>query len=302
MTTEQSLNLSGKISAFISGNAPYVEYTPDEVREAEKRLSPEKKRELTKAGYLGADFEKYYVLDKFARAIGLYEKADGEYMKLFFSLGRKFEPSEFSKDPFIERVKIKEHRIGDYLLTNATYSRGEFFQYSMPDLRADTVVPKIGFFTGEVSFPAVYEGDIPWMSACPSEISSMSAQLKEVNGRVLVLGLGLGYFPFVAASKKEVESITVIEIQPEIIRLFKENILPHFPNPEKITVIKADAFSYLKTLKGGEFDCCFADIWEGQEDGAECYKKIKPFEAALPSTSFSYWIEDEIRWYIERNG
>lgn len=300
MTSEESIAVSGKIAQVIASQAPYMEYNLKEVEEAKRRYSPSELSALKRKGYLDGDFEKFYVLNEFQKALLLEQKADEEYMRRFFRQGKKFLPSEFLSDPYIKRVKVKETRMGDFLLTNATYAKGEFFQYAMPDLSAPLVVPKIGFFTGEVSFPTVYEGNIPWMSACPSEISSMKHQMEEAFGRVLVLGLGIGYYPFIVSQKSNVSEITVVEIQPEVIALFEQNILPFFPRRDKIKIIKADAFSYLKTVKDGQFDYCFADIWEGQEDGAECYKRIKPVDDSLPRTKFSYWIEEEILWYLRQ--
>lgn len=300
MTYEESLLLSGKIAETIIHDAPYLDYSLREVERTKNSLTPAELSSLKRKGYLSFDFETFYVLNEFLRALRLTDKADEEYLRRFFALGKKFTPADFSKDPFLKRVKIQEKRIGKFLLTNATYSRGEFFQYAMPDLGAPLVVSKVGFCTGEVSFPAIYEGDMPWMSACPSEISSMQSQMKEARGKVLVLGLGIGYYPFVVSEKDEVESVTIIEICPEIITLFRENILPYFAHPEKITIVEADAFEFLKDVKEGDYDTCFADIWEGQEDGAACYVKIKPFEEKLKKTKFSYWIEEEIKWYLSR--
>lgn len=136
------------------------------------------------------------------------------------------------------------------------------------------------------------------MSVCPSEISSMQQPIAQAHGNVLVLGLGLGYYPLMISEKKEVSTITIIEIQPEIIQLFKEHLLPQFPHKDKIRIITADAFRYLSSVSTGDYDFCFADIWENQIDGAKCYVHIKEEEKRLVGTEFSYWIEDSIRWQL----
>ena len=58
--------------------------------------------------------------------------------------------------------------------------------------------------------------------------------LKKAHGRVLTFGLGLGYFTYHAAENPEVESVTVVDISPDVIALFKEQILPQFPHKEKV--------------------------------------------------------------------
>lgn len=44
---------------------------------------------------------------------------------------------------------------------------------------------------------------------------------------------------------------------------------------QKIKIVCADAIKYMASVKKGEYDYCFADIWEGAEDGADRYIAIK---------------------------
>ncbi|MBQ3865898.1 MAG: hypothetical protein II776_03270, partial [Clostridia bacterium] len=243
-----------------------------------------------------------YVLRRFCDGMGLWSRADREYLSRLFSEGRRLDRAAFYADPYLAAVKAPEARIGRFLLTQVSYDRGEIFQYDMPDVDREIVVPKLGFFDEKVLFPAVYEGEVPWVSVCPSEIRSMGRDLAGARGRCLVLGLGLGYYPFRAAEKDEVRSVTVVERSGEIIDLFEAHILPAFPRREKIRVVQANAFDFLAKTKAGEYDFCYADIWEGAEDGAACYKRIKPEEKRLSGTLFSYWIEKEIRWFLEKGG
>jgi hypothetical protein len=229
--------------------------------------------------------------------VGLWKKADEEYLKKLFLEAKRFQTKEFFQNPYLKQIKTKEKRLGNFLLTQAQYERGEFFQYDMPALADDIVVPKLGFFDDVTPFAAVYEGVIPWVSVCPSEIFSMEKDVPAATGRVLVLGLGLGYYPFRVAQNEEVESITIVEKSPEIIKLFQENLLPQFPNKEKIRVVEEDAFRFLSETENGEYDFCYADIWEGWVDGAACYEKILPHEKRLTDCRFRYWIQDEIRWF-----
>ena len=115
---------------------------------------------------------------------------------------------------------------------------------------------------------------------------------------MLVLGLGLGYYAYLASLSESVEHVTVIELQSEIVQLFSENILPQMRTREKIDIVTADAIEYLASLRGDEYDFCFADIWEGLADGAPLYIKIKEQEARLGGIEFTYWIEDQLREYL----
>nr|MCR5793437.1 hypothetical protein [Lachnospiraceae bacterium] len=112
-------------------------------------------------------------------------------------------------------------------------------------------------------------------------------------GKVLTLGLGMGYYAYMVAEKDEVEHVTIIEREQEVIDLFESYILPQFSHPEKITVIKADAFEYLKFLDDGEFDYCFADIWIGSLE-IEPYLTVKKLCKRFKKMKVEYWIEEAL--------
>ena len=63
-------------------------------------------------------------------------------------------------------------------------------------------------------------------------------------GNVLTFGLGLGYYAYMVSEKESVESVTIVEMNEDVIQLFKKYVLPQFKNAEKIKIIKADAFEY----------------------------------------------------------
>ena len=221
----------------------------------------------------------------------------GRFSALFSGF-RALRADDFEADPYLRAVRPETARRGRFTLTTATYARGELLQYAMPELDRPVPLPKIGYFDREGRFPAIYEDEMPWMSVCPSEISSMRAPVAEARGRVLTLGLGLGYYPFMVSAKEEVERVTVVERQSEVIDLFCEQLLPHFPNADKIEIVQADAYDYVEKLHSGEYDMCFADIYEGAGDGAEAYARLRELSRNVRGTQFSYWIEKEIRWYL----
>ena len=285
MTKEESELLSAEIAALIANEAPYIEYSKQDVS-AYSQAHP------------GTDAELGCVLERFCAAFGLQKRADPAYLHDLYRSAHCFHPAEFYADPYLKNVRVPEAKIGPFLLTDASYERGELFQYDMPDLAAEIVVPKLGFFSERVSFPGIYEGNIPWMSVCPSEIFSMRAPIAKAHGRTLVLGLGLGYYPFMILQKESVQNVTIIERQPEIISLFCEYLLPQFGRKTDIHIIRADALEYLASVQNGQFDFCFADIWENQFDGAEAYLRIKRFEGKLNDTEFAYWIEASILQFL----
>ena len=117
---------------------------------------------------------------------------------------------------------------------------------------------------------------------------------RRANGQVVAMGLGLGYFAFRASEKPEVARVTVVERDPDVIALFQEELLPQFPNGEKITVVQDDAFTFAeKRLPDFGADFVFVDLWHDTADGAEMYLRMKKFERRT-GAPFAYWIEPSI--------
>ena len=124
-----------------------------------------------------------------------------------------------------------------------------------------------------------------------------------MSGDVVVFGLGIGYFAYMVSEKADVSSVTIVERDSSVIRLFENYILPQFKNKDKIKIVKSDAFAYAqKQMASGKFACAFVDLWHDVSDGVELYIKMKKLEAKSPSTKFCYWIEksilSNIRWHI----
>lgn len=298
MTKQQSFSLTARLSGVISATNPVYDFSAKKVREAKKEYSDEEILALEKMGWLCGDFELFLVVSRFLSDNGIFDIADDDYITAVFKNARKLSVSQFYEDPYIKRVKYDEVKQGKFLLTYASYKRGELLLYDAPDFTEDIIVPKIAFFTGKVTFPTLYEGSMPWMSVCPSEINSMKKQMDAAFGKVLVLGCGLGYYQMLVSDKSNVQSVEIIELSPEIAGIFTKEILPFFPNKEKIKVTVANAIDFMETVKCGDYDFVFADIWEGILDGAEHYVKIKPHEKRLADTQFTYWIEDQIKYYL----
>lgn len=299
MDKKSSFTLTSALSGVISSQNPTYPFTAKELKNAKRSYTPEEISALRSMGWLDGDFEKFFVLSQFLSENGVFDSAPDEFITEVFKNAKKFSTVDFNGDEYIKSVRVEDTEIGKFHLTTAAYEGGELFLYDAPDFSADIIVPKLGFFDGRVTFPTLYEGDMPWMSVCPSEINSMRSQTDAAFGRVLVLGCGLGYYQFCVSAKDSVESVTIVEISDTIADIFESKLLPYFPNRDKIRVIRADAIEFMKEISDGDYDFVFADIWEGIVDGAPLYEKIKSFEGALPNTVFTYWIEDQIRFYLE---
>ena len=241
-----------------------------------------------------------------AAAVGMDTEnspADRELFERYFpDMLRKLDYDEFAHDPYLTSVIVPETAEGTWELKYETYRPYEAF--ACGDLRGFSdgrVIPQIGFFDREFRYPAVLENGREWMLITPNEIVTMREPIRRAHGKVLTFGLGLGYFAFMAAGKPDVQSVTVVERDRNVIRLFDTYIRPLFPLPcrDKITVLHDDAYQYAeKRMKAGKYDFVFADIWHDPSDGVTAYRKLKKYERLLPKAEFLYWIEDTLKFYL----
>ena len=126
----------------------------------------------------------------------------------------------------------------------------------------------------------------------------MRRPIEEVSGKVVTLGLGMGYFAYMASLKSDVTSVTVVERDPSVIELFETHILPQFEYKDKIKIVKSDAFDYLNNNETLDADYLFADLWHDASDGLVLYQKLKKYEGKFSSTKFLYWIEHTLLSYM----
>lgn len=213
----------------------------------------------------------------------------------------KLETNTFSNDSYYKKVGLIKAQEGDWNFSSYSYAPYEGFVSD--ELVIDPVTfaehTPISYFEKEFPFFAVTQDDYIWMSIIPHEINTMKKPIENAAGDILVLGLGLGYYVFNVASKRNVRSITVIENDKKIINLFNKYLLPKFPNQEKITILFGDAIDYVEKSPK-KFDYVFADIWHNVHDGEMLYLKLKAKESYRVGTKFDYWIETSILAMLRR--
>lgn len=209
----------------------------------------------------------------------------------------KVDSSVFKNNPYYKTIKINPIQDGDYFLGNIKYYPYQSFAYDDAVIIENDYyreISRIGYLDHELSFTAISKDNVIWMSNTPNEALTMEKTIERSHGKVITFGLGLGYYPFMCTLKDDVESITIIEFDENIIRLFKKHLLPLFPNKEKIKIIHTDAFKYLKENNINElFDFAFMDIWHGGDDGLPLYIHFKKFEENK-NCKAEYWLEDSI--------
>lgn len=159
--------------------------------------------------------------------------------------------------------------------------------------------PQIGYFKHPYNYMSVLENNREWMTITPNEIETMQKHINNANGNVLTFGLGLGYYAYMVSQKMNVEKVTIVERDLNIIKMFKENILPFFSNKHKINIIHDDAFHYLQNNNLENINYVFIDIWHDVQDGIFLYLQFKSIEDNY-DVAFNYWIEEEIILLIRK--
>lgn len=225
--------------------------------------------------------------------------------KNYLSRGvKRLDPEEYLNNPYLKNIKIPTIKDGNWDFGYQSYAPYEGFIYRDIECLENYIeIPQVGFFAEKFTFPTVFEGGREWMAIKPNEIETMKLPIEKARGSVLIYGLGMGYYAYMVSQKDEVESVCIVERDQSVINLFENHILPQFPNKDKITVIKMDAFEYAeKEMKNGGFDYVFTDLWHDVSDGVDLYVKMKKYEALCPNSHFDYWIErsilSSIRWSV----
>jgi hypothetical protein len=151
----------------------------------------------------------------------------------------------------------------------------------------------IGYFETDIALPVLKEGSNKvWMSPSISEMESMKDGIEKGHGKCLTMGLGIGFLPYLWLLKDEVESVTVVEFNQDVIDLFEKYIRPQFGTHKKLEIIHGNALDYYEAQFLNKFDYVYVDFWESTSDGLDLYTKL--MEKKLDLSHVDYWIEDSI--------
>jgi len=216
--------------------------------------------------------------------------SDEDYNNSFYKL-EKLNAYAFQNEPYLRNVDLKEVKLNDISIKKIVYEENEFC-FTNVYSQDENLLRKysIGVFDGIVNTYGMYENDKLIATINPMEINIRANALRNVDKNVLIVGLGLGYFPYMASQKKDVNKITIIEENEDVIRIFKENILPFFENKEKIAIVHDDVTNYKKYISGHNF--VVVDNLENNEIDQNLYKVLITYEDDFPNTKFFYSFED----------
>lgn len=210
---------------------------------------------------------------------------------------RILDAKKYENDPYYKNIHLDDLTDGNWEIRWEEYAPYQAVICHDMIIEDDfKEIPPLGFFPDGFRFPAILECGNEWMTLTPVDLDTCEEAIAAAHGKVITFGLGLGYYAYMASEKEDVESVTVVELSEDVIRLFKKHILPQIPNKHKINIVNSDAFEYAeKVMPNEKFDVAFVDTWRDASDGAPMYKKMKMLEKHSPDTKFLYWVEGFLR-------
>lgn len=244
-----------------------------------------------------------------ASAFGLQPDADDADRRLVYDLLlpslNRLDAAEFEDNDYYRNIRLPDAACRDVALTTMQYEAYQAFPCGDLYFENNKLRAPMGFFRTAFRYPAITKGGREWMTVTPNEIRTMQTAVDAARGNVLVYGLGLGYFAYMAAIKDEVETLTVVDVDESVIELFKKYIWPQFPDAasRKIIVLQQDAFANAEQSHflryGCPYDLVFTDLWHDVGDGLPLYRRMRDLQDryASPCQQFHYWIEPSIKCY-----
>lgn len=277
---QTALDLSAALSDFLAEGVLYLK-PEDLVSEADSRGWS-----LGKAYACGALME-----------LGIDSGEAGELVDGGNLSGEALDPEEFTSDPIYRVLQGIHDRRGSFILEGTEYGPYESFMCgetaSLGPEEDFRIAYRIGFFTERFRYVQLRSGNRIWMSLSPYELRTMREPIARAHGKVLALGLGLGYYPLSCCLSDKVEKVTVIETSKDAIDIFTNTVLPRVDTGDKLEIVKGDGFSFLEA-HGDMFDTVFIDTYHDEVDGFEAYRKAARYSERT-GREVTLWIGESLR-------
>ncbi len=139
------------------------------------------------------------------------------------------------------------------------------------------------------------EGWEIWMSLTPHEIESQELGFQYAFGKMVIMGLGMGWITANAALNPQVTNVTVVERDPDVINLFYESgAFESIPSSaqQKIAIVEADALEW-HPGPGQTIDFLYADIWLHLAE-PETFSQIVRMQGNVQAKQVYFWGQELI--------
>ncbi len=155
-----------------------------------------------------------------------------------------------------QRVDLPEAKFGEHAIEKKRYSAGAKLKLVGLREMLYTGLPQTDYICKEDTVVHSLTGpEGTWMTDLPCECVQQHMELAtNARGHVLIGGLGLGIVARMAELKSSVKSISVVEIQSDVIDLVGSHL------SDKIRVVQGDALKFLANLPE-KYDVALLDTW-----------------------------------------
>lgn len=201
---------------------------------------------------------------------------------------------EFLDRPFPQTIRWESLSSGTFRLDRLSLNAGELFNAKailMDPQRELNESMALRALDEPYAAPFLWQGDQAWMMDVPSEALTIDPLAAKAHGHVLAIGLGIGYYPFMALRQSEVIDVTVVEQSAEVIELFESHLHPQFPRANDLKIRHADAFDVFTAEGLAPYDTVFVDIWRSADDGYALIERLLA-QVNPPLEKLDLWIED----------
>ncbi len=199
-------------------------------------------------------------------------------------------------------IDLPEAVIGNFKLQHRIIGKGKEVQIvGMRQAIMRGQRPVHGLVEKPLRIHELVEEDVGvWMTDLPEELNQIAEMLHHVrpHGNVLVGGLGLGIVAEMVKILPSVESVTVVERSPEVIKLCAK---PGY------TVEQASILDYLTLTKDRVplFDYYLLDTWQGTGESA-WFEEVMPLRRIIRNRwgrkpVIHCWAEDIMLGQIQRS-
>lgn len=213
----------------------------------------------------------------------------------------KLSASEFYDMPYNKNIELKDVYNSNAIIELKYYKLKKGHMEPIDFGNKDRYLKnytKLAYYDKDIIATVIVENGETWMSPTLTEKNTMAVPIKKAHRNVLTFGLGIGYFPYNCILKEEVESVTIVEKNSDIIKLFKEKILPQFNTIKNINIIEGDLFDYYNDEFLKNFDYVFVDIWKNETDGLAIYERM--MKKNITTKNIDYWIEEAILYTLQQ--
>ncbi len=202
---------------------------------------------------------------------------------------------DYYTNPFVRDVKVNEAiKENNLTLTVNKIYEGEVQILAEP-IKSTNFLQKFSFvrLEDEVIIPSIKENEQELISLTPGKINTQQSHIDKLKGNTIILGLGLGFSAYMALLNSNVQSVTVVEEDEDLIKIFNTCILPQFKTEKNIKVINTSPLTFfLNANMMNTYDSCFIDLWNNEQKGYSKYIFFKENESN---------IKYKIEYYLERS-